>query len=877
MTSTCPARSRVLFAVLLTTVLIPTRGMAQSIPTPAEADASALSSEAAKSPDGTVEAPQPESSTNTSLQPDASVEEILVAGTSVTDSINQARFSESIVDVLDAKDFQTTGDSSVVQALGRVTGVTTVGDKYVYVRGLGERYSSTLFDGATLPSPDPVRRVVPLDIFPSGVMEQLTVQKTYTPSLPADFAGGSVQLTTRSIPRERLLSFSVTTKANTQTTGKSTPWFEGGGADWTGFDDGFRDLPSGARTLDGATNASDRQSIGLGFERDFDVSNEVLPPGLQVNGVYADTWKTPAGTFGALLGGQGSNEWLYQKEERASANSPTTVGDYSTLKETTNSVDYTGLGTLTWSPAASQLVKATLFWSHLSDKRYAEEDPSYSAEADRFNKYIRTQFEQQSLLTARLSGSHEVKPMHDLLLDWGLTYSQAKRDAPDSRYYGYIYLDDDASDGLDQSSLRFGSAANNTREWESLTDNAWDSVVNGSIPFRITNDVLSTLRLGAKYFNKQRESEVLRYRFLTTRNPREYDQLPIDEIFADENIRPDYWQINQFSRDSDQYSAEEQVAAGYLQTETEIGDSLRLMVGTRFESAEQTTETGGTVDSVTEIRDDSFFPAVEMTWIMRSDLQLRAGWSQTVNRPDLREISEAIFINPENYYAYFGNKNLKAANLTNYDLRLEWYHGISDTVELAGFYKEIQDPIQEIALPQGNFRTWRNSEEATLWGIELAAQQNLAPLGRWADDFLVRTNGAYIQSEVTESADAPITNRKHPLQGQSEWIFNFQLTHDYLPWDMTNTLVLNVFGERIADVGSKPPSATTGRDDAYEQPAPTLDYVMRWGFEVFEREYELTLKAKNLINPKREVTRGQVTERSIRDGQFFSVQIGYDF
>jgi len=819
--------------------------------------------------------------------PDSSVEEILVTGTSVSDAIDQARFSESIVDVLSAEDFATTGDSSVVDALSRLTGVTTVDGKYVYVRGLGERYSSTLFNGASLPSPDPVRRVVPLDLFPSGVMEQLSVQKTYAPWLPADFAGGSVQMITRTVPAEREFHFDISLEANDQTTGRKTPWFEGGKADSTGFDDGFRDMPKGLRDLDRTDSPQtpqQRQGLGLAVDRSFDVDDTTIPPGFEMTGSYANRWQTPAGDFGLVLGAQGENNWQYQKEELREQIENTTdqFRNASTLKQTTNSIDYAALGSLNWSPATSQLVKATLFWSHLTDKRYIEEDPRANDYEEAYFKDIYAEWEEQQLLTTQLGGSHAIERLHDLLFDWTVTYSQASRKLPDARFYGYRYLDSDISDGLDRGSLRFARAANNIRSWEDLTDDAWDVLANTALPLRLHKSVLSTIKAGVKYFDKQRESEFLQYRYLdanSSTNWPNYNDLPIDEIFDDPNINPDFWSLQQFSRADDQYEAEEEIIGGYLQSDHEIGSSLRLMFGSRFESSMQSTNTDAP-EPATVLEDDSFFPATELTWLIRDDLQLRAAWSQTINRPDLRELSPAGFINPETRERYFGNPDLEVAELTNYDLRLEWYHGIADSLEIAAFYKDIQSPVQEYALVNGRSRTWRNAKEAYLWGIEAAAQQSLAPLGRWADDFTVRANAAYIQSEATENANEAVTNLKHPLQGQSDYVVNFQITHDYLPWDLKNTLAFNMFGERLDSIGAKDPNVPAGqkgKDDSYEQPAATLDYTMKWGFVLFEQDFVLTFKARNLLDPKIEEQRAQVTERSFRDGRDFTLKIGYEF
>src|SRR5688572_7565827 len=263
--------------------------------------------------------------------PDPTVEEILVSGTSVSSAVDQARFSESIVDVLTAEDFAVTGDSNVVDALSRVTGVTTVGDKYVFVRGLGERYSQTLFNDSLLPSPDPFRRVIPLDLFPSGAMDQLSVQKTYAPYLPADFAGGSVQLTTRAIPAEREASMTLKLKANSRTTFQTRPWYSGGSStDYFGFDGGTRDMPRVARDLPSdARDPAQIQEAGLALKRRFVNETEFIPPGFGADLLYANSWATRIGDVGLLMGGEADNDWQYRKEERRGFDFNTgTVVDY---------------------------------------------------------------------------------------------------------------------------------------------------------------------------------------------------------------------------------------------------------------------------------------------------------------------------------------------------------------------------------------------------------------------------------------------------------------------------------------------------------------------------------------------------------------------
>jgi hypothetical protein len=806
--------------------------------------------------------------------PDPTVEEILVSGTSVTSAVDQARFSESIVDVLNAEDFAVTGDSSVVDALSRVTGVTTVGDKYVYVRGLGERYSQTLFNNAVLPSPDPFRRVIPLNLFPSAAMEQLQVQKTFAPYLPADFAGGSVQLTTRAIPAEREAKMSIELKGNSQTTFRRRPWYSGGSStDYLGFDGGTRDLPDIVRDL--PTDARDPQQIqqaGLALKRRFVEEDETLPPGFGLDMLYAISWDTRIGDVGILVSGEAENEWDYWKEKRAGNDYNTgTIVDYREEAHTVQQTQYTTLGSATWKPAESQLVRGTLFYTRLTENEYQENDPialecgdyENSPENCTYFKSLFTEWREQALTTAQLTGSHLI-PFRELGLDWGVSFSNATQDIPDARYYGYRYTDLPAN--VDPVFLTDDS---NTRRWETLNDDAWDAFANLTLPMKWTDSILSTFKAGAKYYNKQREKTYEQYRFLVN-GSHDYTSLPINEIFQDANISPDFWFLVHEAFPFNSYEAEEEIIGGFVQADTELGSMFRWMVGFRYETYSQPTTLGS--GDFTELEDDGFYPATELAWLIRDDLQLRAAWSQTVNRPDLLErVDRALFRNPNNGYIYTGDSRLEVAELTNYDLRLEWYHGTGDSVELAGFYKDIENPIEEIVFPFG-LRSWRNAADASLYGVELSAKQSLAPLGRLADDFTVRGNVAWIKSEATAgTSDLVFTNRKHPLQGQSEWIVNFQVTHDYIPWDLQTNLAVNWAGERLSAVGASP------LPDAYEQPTLGIDLTMRWGFELFGEEFGLTFKARNLVDEQFEESRASLPVRSFREGRDFSLSITRDF
>ncbi|HEY2772591.1 MAG TPA: TonB-dependent receptor [Candidatus Binatia bacterium] len=836
-----------------------------------------------------AETPQSDAAPGTGASaPDSSVEEVVVTGSSISEALDQARFSESIVDVLTAKDFAVTGDSNVVDALSRVTGVTTVGDKYVYVRGLGERYSSTLFNGAMLPSPDPFRRVIPLDLFPSGVMDQLSVQKTYAPYLPADFSGGSVQLKTRSVPAEPETRLSLSSEYRVGTTFSNREWYEGSSQDWTGFDGSYRHLPKNIDDLQNAS-AAETQQLGLDMNRSFDVDNKTLPPNFKLKGSLARDYKLYMGDVGFLIGGEGYNAWQhYMNGHRQSSGLDPSSTDQS---ETDNNIKYSLLSALQWKPTSQHELDTNVFYTHNTYKRYVTYQ-TFNAGNINFVDDIRSDWQEQQLWSVQLAGNHNPLHMHDLGIDWAASYADASRVEPDSRFYRFDvpYTYDPVGNPVPHWDQKvFDTDVNsNEKDWEALTDHAWDAHLNTQLPFKLSDSISTTLKAGTRYFDKQRDSERRVFHFQTTNPGNKYDNLPIGAIFDDPNIgsRFDQWQLQGFLNALDSYSAEEQIIAGYAQSETDLWSKLHLMAGARYETSKQTITQGPeTPFPFTKLDKAGFYPGAEATWLFTDALQLRAAFSQTVNRPDLREISPASYFNFEDGYRYVGNPNLKVAELTNYDLRLEWYHGTADDVSIASFYKDLKDPIEQVFQPAGNIRTWQNADTGRLYGIEVEARQSLASLGRWAEDFSTRANAAWIDSQAkTDPANSisPLQHPSHALQGQAPWIVNWQLTWSNLPTDTDATIAFNTSGKYIKDLG------TVGFDDSYQHSKPELDLTFRHGFQFFGDEYNLTLKARNLIDPVNKITRNtvnpttgettsSVTELSYRKGQLFSIEISRDF
>jgi outer membrane receptor protein involved in Fe transport len=818
------------------------------------------------------------------------IEEMVVTGRYEAAKLEDPRFSASLVDALSKEDFQVTGDSGVVDALARVTGVTIVDDKYVYVRGLGERYSSTLFNNAMLPSPDPSRRVVPLDLFPSGVMEQLSVTKTYAPHLPADFSGGSLALTTREIPSDEAYGFKVAVEQNTQTTYRDVLWPEGDDLDWTGFEGGFRDLPGLINELspDGNLtpgNLTDEQirAVGQALNRNYDLDNLTIPPNVTLNGSYGNTYdfKGPA-SLGILIGGRYENDWQFTREQRrtswlvpdpsGSGKLVSGVKDTLEQEETDNTISYAALATAELNLNDDQSLSTTFFYTRLTDKRYIE-TVGFLAENAYDISSGTWEWEERQLWSTQVVGDHHFDHFADLDVDWGVTYANANRQKPDSRYYEYVLGDD----GQYQfQPAQFG----NSRDWEDLNDDTWDFFFDGAIPVEFHENLRTTFKAGTKYFHKDRDSEVRRFFYLNAFDPDEFDaisRLPPGGVFDDDNIGPDEWELYEQTQYTDSYTAEEEIVAGYVATDSEIFTDWRLMIGTRYEDSTQRTETraptGGS-PVTTELSEAYPLPAVTLTWSFLEDMQLRAAYSQTINRPDIREISPAAYLDPVDRDVYVGNPDLEIAEIDNYDLAWQWYYTEEDSIEVGGFYKDFSQPIEETLLTRGStlLRTYENAESAVLYGIEVSQRQSLAPLGDWGRWFYYKANGAWIDSEVEIDQDnITQTNDKRPLQGQSPWVVNLQLTYDSLPRDIQATLAFNMAGERITDVG------VNGLDDAYEQPVPRLDFIYGQGFQLWGQFMRAGVRVKNIIDPKYVTERDSVNEREYREGTSFELSFEMEF
>jgi TonB-dependent receptor len=818
------------------------------------------------------------------------MDSVVVTGTQIRGSVDRERFSESVIDVLSAEDFKVTGDSDAVAALSRVTGLTVVNDKYVYVRGLGERYSNTTFNGATLPSPDPIRRVIPMDLFPTGVLEAVDIQKTYSPDLPGDFSGGTVQLRTSGVPEQSLRKFSVNAETNSETTGREVLNYEGGSRDALGYDDGYRDYPSelGLLTGGGSVPLSSlgatpgaREAAGESINNVYDTEIEELPANFGLELGLGDRFEVGESSLGYLFGARYENDYAFRAEDRRTTSldgaGNTIVRDEQRQSRTVNTIDLSSLLNLEWEFSADNAVRSSTFLTRSTDRR-AIRTIGLLAENNIYVADTELEWEERQLLTQQFSGEHTMPALNDLKLSWQGTWSQAQREKPDTRLYRYEQHD--AQNNL----FMFSDAGDsNRRVWEDLEDESISAGLDAELPLELSSSVTSTLKAGASYLDKDRESKTLGYFYFTDFSQSGLrDDLALadpEQIFSAENItdsQTDGWQLRDLATaTNDSYLGAERNTAFYLMADNQLGDRLRLMVGARYEDSTLETEsyrrTNPTDVDFSTLEGDDVLPALTATWSLSDSMQLRFGYGETLNRPDLRELTDAEFLEPEERYLIRGNPNLRTAHIKNYDLRWEWYWSSLDNVQLAVFYKDFEDPIERIIrLGAGGVREFVNADSGENQGVELQVRSGLGFVADPLMDFFVKLNGAYIDSEVVVS-NTLLTNPTHALEGQSPWVVNLQVGYDNPTNGIQATLMFNMADDRIVDLG------TQGLPDAYEQSVARLDFNYRQPFELFGQAFTLKIKGLNLLDPDYEVTRGSVVERSYQRGVTGYIGVDLEF
>jgi outer membrane receptor protein involved in Fe transport len=799
--------------------------------------------------------------------------EIVIVGRRGDRNIQQA--TTQVISVLSAEDIARTGDGDVAGALSRVTGLSVASNGFVYVRGLGDRYSQAFLNGSPLPSPEPLRRAVPLDIFPTDIVASSLVQKSYSANMPGEFGGGLINITTLAVPKEPFIKVGFSTSGDSETTGQIGYSHFGSKWDPSGKDSGVRDIPpalgaffaSGERMSSGAVNTGDIAKQLVNTRTGLVQRLDEMPVNFSGNITGGTSLAVGDGELGLIATAGYSNAWRTKdiiEQSPASLDLSRLDKDYRKVASENRIVinGLTGLGyeygdghRLRWT---NLIVRDTLKRTSLAEGKQNNQRPTFDFLEQETGWYER------QLWSTQLSAGFNLDP---LKVDARVALAKSTREAPFELGMGYSKSNIAASpygnyfiNRLDNGQTGYGRIAFSDLE-EDLFSYGLD------LTYKVSPTTV--LSGGIEYGKTERDSERREFLMLA----------PSSFLSGVAMFRPDYLLgsavVEYFgiglveSTETDPaFTASLETQAAYAQLQTEISDGLELSIGARYEQGEQTVaplqvfKTASTSEAGTNLDNDYVLPALTLTYKFGDNMQLRLNGSKTVARPQFRELMFQAYFDPESNRSYRGNPLLVDSEFTNAELRYEWYFAPEQRFSIAGFYKQIDKPIESFTGFNDNtpVTSFANAPKATLLGFEVESQKYIDMDLVFDTPFFASRRGVLIGNytwsdskievgagdtvDVFGTTTQPASNffvDGSPLTGQSNHLVNVQIGLEDRESLSQQTLLISYASDRAFSRGA------SGLPDVVESPGVNIDFVVRQGVNWFGQDLELKFEARNLL------------------------------
>ena len=849
--------------LLFTTALVaPNMALAQTVePTPAETEQAASADPAA------TEATQPEEETEVSVPGG----EIVVRG--YLDR-NIAKSSPQVVSVLSSADIARTGEGNIAGALGRVTGLSVVGNGYVYVRGLGDRYSLALLNGSPLPSPEPLKRVVPLDLFPTGVIASSLVQKSYSVNYPGEFGGGVINLTTKATPRDPFLTIGGTISGDSETTGRLGYTYYGSSADWSGYTNANRDftpalqnfLASGERLSSNKVNVQD-VAKGIVTGRNAILQRDTkLPANGSLSFSGGKTFDVGASQLGIIAGGGYSNKWSTRDtiQQRSSSAEVSTVESDFHQVSTDQRIVANGLLGLGFEFGENKLRWTNLYIHDTIKQGRLSLGNLDKSSADVMRQ--KTAWYERQLIDTQLVGEFKVTP--DLRIDVRGAYAKSQRDAPYELSTEYVRT----NAASDPTGAYFVNVLNRNRgDARVIFSKLTEELISGGVDvtYKVTPDIGITF--GNAYSDTDRISSRREFFFDANALPAGVGMLRADLLLTPNII--DFYKISLFEGDEGNpaFEAKLRTWAGYGKINAQVGDKVNIDAGVRWEKAEQSVvpiqvfKIPGASGAATDLSREYWLPAATLTVDLSDQMKARFSGSKTIARPQFRELINQPYFDPDTNRAYRGNPLLVDSQLYNGEARFEYYFAPEQRFSFSAFYKKIKNPIE--AFVTNDFTTsFANAPEASLYGAEIDAQKYVDLSNLSSSDFFATRRLVFVANYTFTKSNLKVqasdkTNffgafstkatdyfqNGAPLTGQSDHIINFQAGIEDTDKLSQLTLLLTYSSDRVSSRGI---NGTPPQPDVTERPGFRLDLVGRQGIKIAGQQADLKLELRNLTRTK---------------------------
>ncbi|MDZ7723038.1 MAG: TonB-dependent receptor [candidate division KSB1 bacterium] len=790
-------------------------------------------------------------------------EEVVVTAKAVRNTeaalLKDRQKAKTISDAISAEMISESGSGNAAEAMKQITGASVVDGKKVFVRGLGDRYTSTQLNGAEIPSADPYSRSGSIDIIPSNLIDNIVTVKSFTPDKPGNFSGGTVDIQTKDFPEDLSLSFSASSSFNSQTTFNDNilALTNGSSLNWLGFADKGMDIPDfvgkdltqidpiaagknaeQAQFIENYTDAFNHSmaptkgSAPLNQSYSFSVGNQVeflgRPLGFLASATYSNKHKSyDDGVYARYAlkalseNASGLENIFHLSDQKTQAEvlwGVTLKSSYKLNKN--NKLSFTGLYNQNGVSTARKL--SGPFPYDLND------DEVYQVSTQQYNE--------RSLHSYQLDGDHKLQAL-DAQVSWKASYGRSTQDEPDLRYFT-SYINGQGT---------YGTKTNIPQErfYRYLDEDRYEGNLDITKSLSFWNGLKGSVKWGGAYAFKTRDFDERRFVYepnsdigVELRNAGG----DINELFSDENlgltgarVAPNGNVYNEFgiyitetAQISSNYTGDQYINAGYAMLDMPLSIKLRLVGGVRYETTEMQVISEDPEQPKGTVSTQDLLPSANLIYTLSDNMNIRFAYGKTLARPSFREISNFASYDFKEGDKYIGNPELKRTLVDNFDLRWEWFSRPGELYAVSVFSKSFTNPIEIVIKNNNYWITWQNVDQATTFGVEFEARKRLDILHSALSNFMAGGNLSLIYSEVDISdreleiirATNPEAEASRPFQGQSPYLLNLNISYDNPQNGLATSLYYNIFGERLAAIGKG------GTPDIYEQPAAMLNYSL---------------------------------------------------
>ena len=789
----------------------------------------------------------------------------------VARALDGQRTATGIVNAITAEQISNSPDGDAAAAMRRVSGVTVQDGKHVFLRGLGDRYTTTSLNGARIPSPEPEKKTVPLDLFPSWLLETITTTKTFTPDQPGDFSGGQVNIETKAFPAERTLGLSVSGGFAERSTGRTVLAGPGFGHEWIGLGGGQRELPDMVRQAGDfrdALNQEDIRRMVGAFRNSWSPQRETAAPNGSAAVSAGGTTPLLGRSLSYLLSGTYSRRQGERSNERRAVALAAPDGGTTEIDRYDGS---TGSVSVLWGGLANL---STLIGSHsrlilnATYNRTADNEARFeTGESEQFAVPLQIQrlrYIERSVFSTQLKGEHEPAAGHRT--NWTVSYSGVERGEPDRSEFVYLVQSDPATGEALPPVWYSVSSEGAVRTFAQLEETSVEAMVDHAIEFGDPSRV-HTLKLGGALRRTDRDADNRAYSISAIGVDRETGELEPEQIIERLLDRSDVSLRLTPLGAGGSYTAGDELAAAYAMLDVGLGSRVRVVGGARVEHQNVTVRARSTLgdEFLADPAYTDVLPALSVNIALSDEQNLRLSGSQTLARPEYRELAGIRYREVLDGEQIGGNPGLRRTRIQNADVRWEWYPAPSEILSIAVFAKRFDDPIERVYRATSGTRIveFVNADRAHNYGVELEARKGLGTLTAALDPVTAFANLTLMSSDIEiGSSGAANTSDSRAMVGQAPYVVNAGLTYTPASGLSSATLLYNVVGRRIVSAGELP------LPDVYEEARHVADLSLRLAVT---SALSAKLDAKNLLDAPYELTQGTVTRSYFETGRSFSI------